>query len=36
VVEEADGVHVERPVEVPRIWNEAPPKEELDVPDFLK
>jgi cell division protein FtsZ len=31
-----EGVTVERSVEVPRIWNEAPPKEELDVPDFLK
>ncbi len=36
VVDEGNGVTVERPVEVPRIWNEAPPKEELDVPDFLK
>jgi cell division protein FtsZ len=36
VVEETDGVTVERPVEVPRIWDAAPPKEELDVPDFLK
>ncbi|WP_425954281.1 cell division protein FtsZ [Xylanimonas sp. McL0601] len=36
VVEESYGVTVERPVEVPRIWEAAPPKEELDVPDFLK
>ncbi|QAY62342.1 cell division protein FtsZ [Xylanimonas allomyrinae] len=36
VVEEANGVTVERPVEVPRIWDAAPPHEELDVPDFLK
>ncbi|MFP3713660.1 cell division protein FtsZ [Puerhibacterium sp. TATVAM-FAB25] len=36
VVEESDGVTVERPVEVPRIWDAQPPKEELDVPDFLK
>ncbi|GAB2454889.1 cell division protein FtsZ [Xylanimonas ulmi] len=36
VVEEVEGVTVERPVEVPRIWDAAPPKEELDVPDFLK
>ncbi|MCL1870171.1 MAG: cell division protein FtsZ [Promicromonosporaceae bacterium] len=36
ITEEPNGVTVERPVEVPRIWNEAPPKEELDVPDFLK
>jgi cell division protein FtsZ len=37
VVEEGDGVTVERPVEVPRIFEEARrPVEELDVPDFLK
>ncbi|AEG44062.1 cell division protein FtsZ [Isoptericola variabilis] len=37
VVEEGDGVTVERPVEVPRIFEDARrPAEELDVPDFLK
>jgi cell division protein FtsZ len=37
VVEEGDGVTVERPVEVPRIFEETRrPAEELDVPDFLK
>ncbi|ACZ30318.1 cell division protein FtsZ [Xylanimonas cellulosilytica DSM 15894] len=36
VTEESEGVTVERPVEVPRIFHEAPPREELDVPDFLK
>ncbi|MCZ2262560.1 cell division protein FtsZ, partial [Isoptericola sp. QY 916] len=39
VVEDAEGegVTVERPVEVPRLFDEPRrPAEELDVPDFLK
>ncbi|WP_402467998.1 cell division protein FtsZ [Isoptericola aurantiacus] len=31
-----EGVTVERPVEVPRVVNQAQPPEDLDVPDFLK
>lgn len=37
VVGEGEAVTVERPVEVPRIFDDARrPAEELDVPDFLK
>jgi cell division protein FtsZ len=31
-----EGVSVERPVEVPRVVDQARPAEDLDVPDFLK
>ncbi|GAA1969619.1 cell division protein FtsZ [Isoptericola halotolerans] len=36
VVENGEGVTVERPVEVPRVAERPRPEVELDVPDFLK
>ncbi|MCK0116605.1 cell division protein FtsZ [Isoptericola sp. CG 20/1183] len=36
VVEDGEGVTVERPVEVPRVAERSRPEPELDVPDFLK
>jgi cell division protein FtsZ len=37
LAEDGEGVTVERPVEVPRLFDEVRrPAEELDVPDFLK
>ncbi|WP_407318194.1 cell division protein FtsZ [Isoptericola halotolerans] len=36
VVEDGEGVTVERPVEVPRVAERTRPEADLDVPDFLK